>query len=503
MPVMRTLRDVIDHHADAQPDAPFLFAPEPGSVVTYGELRESSRALAGFLADAGVLPGEVVSFMLPNGAAAATLLLGTMVAGYVVSPLNLLAQDAHLGYTLAHSDTRLVFAAPAFIDRIRRLLSTTGRRVTVRATDPDALQLDAALAGPPIAVDSRTPALLMYTSGTTGLPKGALLSHGNLVHAAEAVVSAQALTAADRVLSSLPLYHVNGQCIATVSPVCAGGSIVLPHRFSVSQWWPLVERYRPTWLNMVPTILSYLLNGPDLTPEQVDACRGIRFGRSASSPLPPQQHKAFERRFGVSVIEAMGLTECASVAFSNPLDPVRRKYGTPGLPLGLEARVVAPDGRALERGASGEIELRGANVMLCYYKEPELTAATLNAEGWLATGDLGYSDDDGFYFITGRLKELIIKGGENIAPREIDEALLKHPAVLEAAAVGIPDAHYGQEILACVVLKAGMQCSEEALRTHCTRELGPYKTPKILRLVDDLPKGASGKVQRLKLLDVT
>jgi long-chain acyl-CoA synthetase len=145
--------------------------------------------------------------------------------------------------------------------------------------------------------------------------------------------------------------------------------------------------------------------------------------------------------------------------------------------------------------------LRGANVMLGYYKEPELTAATLSAEGWLATGDLGYCDDDGFYFITGRLKELIIKGGENIAPREIDEALLKHPAVLEAAAVGIPDAHYGQEILACVVLKAGIQCSEEALRAHCIQELGPYKTPKFLRFVDDLPKGASGKVQRLKLLD--
>src|SRR6202171_5369696 len=480
MAVMRTLRDVIDHHAEERPEAPFLFAPEPDTVITYGELRESSYALAGLLADAGIAPSEVVSFMLPNGAAAATLLLGAMVAGYVVSPLNLLAQDTHLEYTLAHSDTRFVFAAPEFVDRIRRLLNTAARKVTVRATDPDVLRLDGGLARTPIAVDSRTPALLMYTSGTTGLPKGALLSHGNLVHAAEAVVSAQALTAADRVLSSLPLYHVNGQCIATVSPVCAGRSIVLPHRFSVSQWWPLVERYRPTWLNMVPTILSYLLNGPDLTPEQVDACRGIRFGRSASSPLPPQQHKAFERRFGVSVIEAMGLTECASVAFSNPLDPARRKYGTPGLPLGLEARVVAPDGRAVE-----------------------LTAATLTAEGGLATGDLGYSDDDGFYFITGRLKELIIKGGENIAPREIDEALLKHPAVLEAAAVGIPDAHYGQEILACVVLKAGMQCSEEALRAHCIRELGPYKTPKILRFVDDLPKGASGKVQRLKLLDVT
>jgi len=497
---MRTMRDVIDHHADARPDAPFLFAPEPAAVVSYAELRESSRGLGGFLAGAGVAPGEVVSFMLPNGAAAATLLIGAMGAGYVVSPLNLLAQDAHLEYTLAHSGTRLVFAAPEFVDRIRRL-TLAGRKLTVRETDPDALELEAIFAGVRASIDSSTPALLMYTSGTTGLPKGALLSHGNLLHAAAAVVDAHALTAADRVLSSLPLYHVNGQCVATVSPIYAGGSIVLPHRFSVSQWWPLVERYRPTWLNMVPTIISYLLNGPELTPAQVEACGGIRFGRSASSPLPPEQHKAFERRFGVSVIEAMGLTECASVAFANPLDPARRKYGTPGLPLGLEARVVAPDGRALRRGASGEIQLRGANVMLGYYKAPELTAATLSADGWLATGDLGYCDEDGFYFITGRLKELIIKGGENIAPREIDEALLKHPAVLEAAAVGIPDAHYGQEILACIVLKAGVRCSEEALRAHCVRELGPYKTPKILRLVDDLPKGASGKVQRLKLLE--
>ncbi len=499
---MRTLRDVIDHHAEVRPEAPFLFAPEPDIAITYRKLRDSSRAIAGLLASARVAPGEVASFMLPNGASAATIFLGAMAAGYVVSPLNLLAQDTHLRHTLSHSGTRFVFAAPEFVERITRLLGATDLRITVRATDPDALELDLERPAAMADVDASSPALLMYTSGTTGLPKGALLSHGNLLHAARAVVDAHALTDRDRVLSSLPLYHVNGQCIATVSPVLAGGSIVLPRRFSASQWWPLVERYRPTWLNMVPTIISYLLNGADLSPAQTAACRGIRFGRSASSPLPPEHHKAFERRFGISVIEAMGLTECASVAFANPLDPSRRKYGSPGQPLGIEARVVAPGGRVLANGAAGEIQLRGGNVMQGYYKAPELTAAALDAEGWLATGDLGYRDDDGFYFITGRLKELIIKGGENIAPREIDEALLRHPAVLEAAAVGIPDPHYGQEILACVVLRAGMACTEEALREHCIRELGPFKTPKILRLVDDLPKGASGKVQRLKLLDV-
>ena len=350
--------------------------------------------------------------------------------------------------------------------------------------------------GPPASA----PALLMYTSGTTGAPKGALLTHANLIHAGLAVSASLALTPADRVLSSLPLYHVNGQCIATVSPLVSGGSIVMPHRFSASQWWPLVERYRPTWINVVPTIIAYLINGPTLTAGQAAACRGIRFGRSASAPLPPDQHRAFEARFGISVIEAMGLTECASVAFSNPLDAPARKYGSPGRPLGVEARVVAPDRTVVGPGVAGEIQVRGDNVMQGYYKDPETTARTLGADGWLATGDLGHRDADGFYFITGRLKELIIKGGENIAPREIDEALLKHPAVLEAAAVGIPDRLYGQEILACVVLKPGSVCGEDELRAHCHGELGRYKTPRTFRFIAELPKGPSGKVQRLKLV---
>ena len=199
----------------------------------------------------------------------------------------------------------------------------------------------------------------------------------------------------------------------------------------------------------------------------------------------------------------MGLTESASIAFANPLDPAQAaSYGSAGRPLGVEARVVAPDRSVLGVGAQGEIELRGESVMSGYYKAPELTARTLSPDGWLATGDLGYRDADGFYFITGRLKELIIKGGENIAPREIDEALLAHPAVLEAAAVGIPDALYGQDILACVVLKPGARCDDAELRAHCHAQLGRYKTPREFRLVAALPKGPSGKVQRLKLLEM-
>jgi sulfoacetate-CoA ligase len=369
---MRTIRDAIDTHAAARPDAPCVLAPEPNAVLTYGDLSRVGPALCAYLTREGIAPGSIVSFMLPNGVTAASIFLGAMYAGYIVSPVNLLAQDVQLEYTLAHSGTRLVFAAPEFVDRLRALFRRTNNPAQVRATDPDCLELPQQLPASLAAVDPQTPAMLMYTSGTTGEPKGVMLSHGNMLHAARVVTATQGLSAVDRVLSSLPLYHINGQCIATVSPVVSGGSIVMPHRFSASQWWPLVERYRPTWLNMVPTIIAYLLNGPDLTPLQAAACRAIRFGRSASAPLPLEQHRAFEARFGISVIEAMGLTETASIAFANPLDASRRKYGSAGLPLGVEARVVAADGALLGAGEQGEIEVRGESVMTGYYREPGL-----------------------------------------------------------------------------------------------------------------------------------
>ena len=497
-----TFRTVIDVHAAAQPRAPFLIAPEPRREIDYAALRAQCLSLAAWLAAQGIAPGSTVSFMLPNGVSAATVFLGAMYGGYVVSPINLLAQDAQLEYTLAHSDTRLVFATADDCARLEAIRERTGAAFAIRAVGVDGLELPDAPKVPPQRVSQGDPAMLMYTSGTTGRPKGALLSHGNMLAAGRAVAASLALGPADRVLSSLPLYHINGQCIATVAPLVSGGSIVMPHRFSVSQWWLLVERHRPTWLNVVPTIIAYLLNGPGLSAEQAEACRNVRFGRSASAPLPPAQHRAFEARFGISVVEAMGLTECASVAFSNPLDIEARRYGSPGLPLCVEARVVDAAGKVLGAGERGEIELRGDNVMLGYYKSPDATAQALRAGGWLATGDLGYRDTDGYYFITGRLKELIIKGGENIAPREIDEALLAHPAVLEAAAVGVPDDAYGQEILACVVVKPDAACSEQELRAHCERTLGRFKSPRYLRFVPALPKGPSGKVQRLKLVEL-
>jgi long-chain acyl-CoA synthetase len=297
------------------------------------------------------------------------------------------------------------------------------------------------------------------------------------------------------VQSSLPLYHINGQVIATIAPFVSGGSIVAPHAFSVSRWWDDVERHRCTWINLVPTIIAYLLNAHGAAEKR--EFPHLRFGRSASAPLPPEHHRAFEASFGVKVTEALGMTEAASVAFCNPLEG--RKFGSIGLPCFVEARAIDREGHVLGDGQPGEILFRGKNVMGAYYKAPERTAEAIDAEGFLHTGDLGYRDRDGFYFVTGRLKELIIKGGENIAPREIDEAVLAHPSVLEAAAVGVPDTNYGQEILLAVVVKPGNLCGEEELRAHCRELLGAYKTPRFIRFVEELPKGPSGKVQRLAL----
>lgn len=503
---MRTLRQYIDLRADESPERTFLIAPETGLTLTYGRLRSDARSLAALLLRRGLRKGDKISLMLHNGYQTANLLLGLMYGGFVVSPINLLAQPSQLAYVLDHSDTQLVFVAAEYEDRLRVALAKLARQVAVVSIDPDAPAVADATQALGIAlpgVHEDDDALLVYTSGTTGTPKGVLLTHGNVIAGGRNTSLAHELSSADRVLAVLPLYHINGQIVTGVAPLVHGGSVVMPHRFSASDYWALAADYRCTWLNVVPTIVSYLLGGGEArAPGGALNLEQVRFARCASAPLPPSLHQEFERKFGIGVIETMGLTETAAQVFSNPLDRSRRKYGSPGIAFGNEARIVdIRTGEALPPHRRGEIMIRGDNVMKGYYKAASITAATLEPDGWLHTGDLGHVDEDGFYYVSGRLTELIIKGGENIAPREIDEALLRHPAILEAVAVGIPDSHYGQEILACVVLKPDCRCTERELIAFCRVELGSYKTPKLIRFVDELPKGPSGKVQRLKLLE--
>ncbi len=501
---MRTIRHIVDAQAAKQPAAVWLIAPETGRVMNYGQLQRESRELGSYLLGLGLNKGDKVALMLHNSYQTARLLIGVMYSGFMVAPLNLLAQPSQLAYVLDHSDTRVVFTSGEFAERLRAALANVDREITVIAIDPDGLDLFERETLPDVPlpeVSEADDALLMYTSGTTGKPKGCVLSNRSVVAGGEYTSAAHELTAKDRVLCAMPLYHINGQIVTTVAPLVHGGSVVMPHRFSVSNYWELVTRHRCTWINVVPTIISYLLNAPDPRDRGYDISR-VRFCRSASAPLPPELHRAFEDKFGIGIIETFGMTETNAPCFTNPIDPAKRKIGSPGTAFGNEAKVIDPaTGREQPRGTPGELMVRGDNVMTGYYKDPENTAKTLEPDGWMHTGDLGYMDEDGFVFVTGRSKELIIKGGENIAPREIDEALLKHPAVLEAAAVGIPDANYGQDIMVCVILKPGMACTIEALTEFSQRELGKYKTPKIIRFVSELPKGPSGKVQRLKLLE--
>ena len=497
-----SVHELIEAAARQWPDAVYAVATEHASQLTFSQLQQHCRRVAALLAAQGLAPGSTVALVMPNGLGTLQLLLGAMHAGYAVNPVNLLSQPAQMRYVLAHCDASLVLAATDWADKVRALgvIGADGRPLTVLTLDPD--NLDDPLL-PATGIDTPPPAptslaLLMYTSGTTGQPKGVMLSQANLAANARAIAQEHQLGPPDRVLGVLPLYHINAFAVTMLAPLASGGSVAMAPKFSAARFWDQALQHRCSWINAVPTIIAILLDSaqPDLA-----ALRAIRFCRSASSALPPEHLRGFEARFGIGVIETMGLTETVAPSFSNPLDPGQRKLGSVGRASGGQARIIDAQMQPVPDGQTGELAIRGPHVMQAYYKNPEATAQAFTPDGWLRTGDLGHRDAEGFFFVTGRIKELIIKGGENIAPREIDEVLLQHPAVLEAAAVGMPDRLYGQDILACVVLRAGMAVDEAGLRAFCEQHLGRYKTPKLIRFVAALPRGPSGKVQRLKLLD--
>ncbi|MGJ7531018.1 AMP-binding protein [Variovorax sp. GB1P17] len=499
---LETVHALIEHQARLQPHAVYARATENDRHIGYGELARNCRRVAAVLRSHGAQPGDTVSVVMPNGLQTLRLLLGAMHGGFCVNPVNLLSQPEQMRYVLAHSDCRVVCVAPEWEARVRDMVQAFDRPVTVIVADPEADALpgekdeeDTSPAAPPPALGSV--ALLMYTSGTTGMPKGVMLTQRNLAANAHAISAEHALQPSDRVLAVLPLYHINAFAVTMLAPLAHGGSLAMPPKFSAGRFWAQATHTQCSWINVVPTMISYLLEGPKPPLAQTVA---IRFCRSASAALPPEHHRAFEQMFGIGIVETMGLTETAAPSFSNPMDPAARKLGSVGRASGCMAGVVDAQLAAVPNGVTGELVIRGPNVMLGYYKNDEATRASFTPDGWLRTGDLGHRDEDGFFFVTGRIKELIIKGGENIAPREIDEALLQHPAVLEAAAVGVPDRHYGQEIGVCIVLREGFACTEEELRTFSAGALGRYKTPGHYRFVADLPRGPSGKVQRLKLL---
>lgn len=471
--------------------------------MTYGMLRARMLGLSVYFQQLGLQKGDKIALLMDNGLLTVQLFLAAMYSGFVVVPLNVRAGLSQLSQVLDLCDAKVVFVGVEHGDLIKEATLQISRSVRLISVDIDVglSNTPTSAEGELIAVHSEDPALLMYSSGSTGLPKGAVHTHKSvLAHGRNSALSHQ-LTSDDRSLLVLPLYHINAECVTLMPTLTAGGSVVVSHGFVVSEFWNWIDEYRCTWSAIVPTIISQLLDRKEaLTLSQTAALERVRFFRSSSAPLSPSLHREFVDKFKLVLIQAMGSSEAGNV-FSNPQPPAKNKIGSPGLPWGFEAKIFDSHGVPVAIGEPGEVLLRGDGMMKCYHADPEGTAAALDSEGWLHTGDLAYQDEDGYFFVVGRSKELIIKGGMNIAPKQIDEVLESNPAVLEAAAVGIPNRHLGEEIVAFVVLRARVNCDERELLSFAERHLGYFKTPTRIHFVRDLPKGPSGKVQRLHLTE--
>jgi oxalate---CoA ligase len=332
--------------------------------------------------------------------------------------------------------------------------------------------------------------LFLHTSGTTSRPKGVPLTHGNLMASITNIAATYQLTPRDRSPIVMPLFHVHGLIGATLSTLYTGGAVVVPARFSAGTFWQTASRYDVTWYSAVPTIHQILLGRAD----QDNAPRGgLRFIRSCSSALAPSVFHQMEERFGAPVLEAYGMTEAAHQMASNPLPPGPRKPGFVGKGTVVDIVIRDDQGRALPAGAQGEVTIRGHNVMHGYMNNPEANQSAF-WHGYFRTGDQGVLDESGYLALTGRLKELINRGGEKISPLEVDAALLEHHAVAEAVSFAAPDAKYGEEVHAAVVLKGTATPAE--IQAHCQTRLADFKVPKVIHITEAVPRTATGKVQR-------
>lgn len=474
--------------------------------LTYGGLTEMVQETHAALRRVGIGKADRVAIVLPNGPhmAAAFVALASSVA---VAPLNpAYTADEFRFYLTDLQPSALVVArgedGPAVtvarelgIALLELCADEAGAAGSFRLDVEQAASLGEASCGEGFS-GAADLALLLHTSGTTSRPKIVPLSHRNVCSSARNIAGTLALSASDRALNIMPLFHIHGLIAGLLAPLSMGGSVVCTPSFNALKFFGWMREAQPTWYTGVPTMHQAILARAAANADVIAGSR-LRFVRSSSSSMPPQVIEALERTFSVPLIEAYGMTEASHQMTSNPLSGMR-KPGSVGLPVGVAVAILGEDGAVLPAGAIGEVAIRGENVTRGYEANPDANRNAFS-DGWFRTGDQGYLDDDGYLTLSGRLKEIINRGGEKISPREVDEVLMDHPGVAQVVTFAVPHEKLGEDVAAAVVLHKGASATEQEMRTFAQARLAAFKVPRRIVFLDEIPKGATGKLQRIGL----
>lgn len=501
-----TIPELVRSNASTHGDIPFLFFYD--EIITYKDLDQRSDAVAVFLSEKGVQKGDIVSFMLGNTPAFFDTLIGIQKLGAVAGPVSCWWQAEEVEFLVSDSQPKVLVMDPEYTHLVSQIKDRmpSVNQIVINAPAPMALdysceylpEILANYAGRTISeipLSEEDTASIMYTSGTTGRPKGVLLSHRGIIHGARIKTEQVRIEKSERILCVLPLFHSGGLNDLAFPSMYRAASIVLRRNFSASEFWECVEQFKVNGFYIVPTMWNILLKAPEA--DTVDT-GSLRIGLSGAAPIPPEQLIECEERFHLPIIEAYGATENSGGITANTED--KRKFGSIGTALpDIEVEIFDDTGHPMAVGEIGEIVVKGDTVMKGYFNNPAATAEAIK-DGWLYTGDVGYKDQDGLFFIVDRKKDMIIRGGVNVYPKEIESVLANHPLV-EAVSV-IPESHdiYGQVAKACIVLRRGESCSEEEIRTFCRDKLAEYKMPENLVFRASLPINAVGKVVKKDLI---
>jgi long-chain acyl-CoA synthetase len=471
-----SLADLPEARAGAEPHAPAL--ADDAVALDNAAFADRVARAAALLDRLGVRAGDVVAIAMPNRVELVIALFAAWRLGAASTPVNPALTPTEMQYQMDDAGAKVVIG--------------DGLELDATVVDADALAAEPSAYRAPADIRPDSLALLIYTSGTTGRPKGVMLDHANIAAMCDMTRAGLGITAVDHSLLILPLFHVNGIVVGTLTPLLAGGRVTVAGRFSPKAFFGLVERIRPTYFSAVPAIYAMLTSMPDAETADTSSLRLVVCG---AAPMPAELIARVEDVLGVTLVEGYGLSEGSCASTLNPFDGVR-KPGTVGLPLpGQEVRVVDQLGNFVPQGERGEIVIRGANVMRGYLNRPEDTAKTI-IDGWLHTGDVGIFDEDGYLRIVDRIKDMIIRGGENIYPKEIETVLYSNDAVLEAAVVGQADDVLGEVVVAYVSVRPGATVTVEELEALCAERLAKYKRPLAIELLDEIPKNHVGKIDK-------